>query len=147
MRAGLIPLLFQPESIQHTTRCGGDYLSGTHTPGSGPAHTHTHTHTHSHPNDCTHRQCVRLKKQPQRHKDTKMSEETHKDSHSQTEAHNPTCQACGKGLSQNNESYADTLLLEPLNVSFFLFEDMPAVPDSSWCFHIEHNVSLMPLTH
>lgn len=87
----------------------------------------------------------------QRHKDTKTGEETHKDSHSQTEAHkqmqNPTCQACGKGPPRNNESYTDTLLLEPLNVSFFLFEDMPAVPDSSWCFHIEHNVSLMPLTH
>lgn len=128
---------------------GGLPLRNTHT--WLWACTHIHTHTLSHPNDCTHRHCVRLEKQPQRHKDTKTGEETHKDSHSQTEAHkqmqNPTCQACGKGLSRNNESYTDTLLLEPLNVSFFLFEDMPAVPDSSWCFHIEHNVSLMPLTH
>lgn len=59
---------------------------------AGKHHTHTHTRlwscTHSHSIDCTRK--IR----------------NHKDTHSWTEAHNPTCQACGEGLLQNNDSYS-----------------------------------------
>lgn len=64
--AGLIILLFQPKSIQHTTRCGGLPLRHTHTPGCGPVCTHTHKYTQM--TAFIHRQCIRLVKQPQRYK-------------------------------------------------------------------------------
>lgn len=140
MRAGLILLLFQPESIQRTTRCGGLPLRNTHT--WLQACTHTHTNTLS--NECTHGAVCKI-----REATTKTGEDTHGDSHSWTEAqkqtHNPSYQACSEGLSQNWWiTHTQTSLLEPLNVSFVLFEDTQAarVPSSNitslWCLGSEH---------
>lgn len=109
-----------------------------------------HTHLAPGPHSHTVTQAVCKIREASTKTQRRVKRHTHTVSHSWTEArkqtHNPTCQACGKGLSEYNESYTETSLLEPLNVSFFLFEEMPVVPNSSSCFHIEHNVPLMLLT-
>lgn len=75
----------------------------------------THTHTLSEKWLRTQAAC-KIRKET-----TKAAKVTHPVSHSQTKALEQTlnrkCQACGKRLLQNNESYTETSLLDPLNVS------------------------------